>query len=333
MPLKQATKRIIISSEEVNSHGFWTKTDGIDLSLYNQNPIMLWQHNRPKKEATVSDVLPIGIIQDIKLENNLLTGLPAFDDTDEFAMRIYNKYEAGIINMASAGLEPRKLLTDSAHMKNGAPCLVECLLKEVSLTDIGSNKGALKLFNSGKEIQLNSPEDIIVLFQKENNTDMLKQKELIGLLQLSDDSNEDNIINAVKNLQTEHLALTNKNKLLADQLADLQKKSDAEKIATLVDGAVAAKKITPAQKEQYVKLAEKDFEGVRAIIDTMPAHTSVETALGDKNDAQKDIELTELTKQSGDELFRSGKLQRLKELSMPHFKVKYKEFTGKDYAE
>lgn len=50
-------KRIIISDESVNCYGTWVKTDGVDISQYERNPVLLWMHWRG---------IIIGCIKDIK---------------------------------------------------------------------------------------------------------------------------------------------------------------------------------------------------------------------------------------------------------------------------
>ncbi|QXU42082.1 hypothetical protein [Pedobacter sp. D749] len=42
--MKRASKRIILTSENVNRYGFRVLTDGIDLTQYGKNPLMLWMH-------------------------------------------------------------------------------------------------------------------------------------------------------------------------------------------------------------------------------------------------------------------------------------------------
>ena len=52
-------KRIIIRDESVNCYGTWVKTDGVDISQYERNPVLLWMHWRG---------IIIGCIKDIKKE-------------------------------------------------------------------------------------------------------------------------------------------------------------------------------------------------------------------------------------------------------------------------
>ncbi|RAZ95836.1 hypothetical protein DK853_27850, partial [Klebsiella oxytoca] len=62
-------ERIRISNETLNQYGTCVKTDGVDLSQYERNPILLWMHQRG---------VIIGMIKDIRRENGEITGEPYF---------------------------------------------------------------------------------------------------------------------------------------------------------------------------------------------------------------------------------------------------------------
>ena len=67
-------KRIRISNETLNCYGTWVRTDGVDLSQYERNPVLLWMHERG---------CVIGMVKDIRRENGEITGEPWFDDVRE----------------------------------------------------------------------------------------------------------------------------------------------------------------------------------------------------------------------------------------------------------
>ncbi|MGL4908156.1 MAG: hypothetical protein ACRC3G_02380, partial [Bacteroidales bacterium] len=96
-------KRIVLSDESVNSYGFWVKTDGIDLTQFKRNPIMLWNHNRSYTDSTNTQ-LPIGKWSNIEVKDGVLSAEPVFDLQDKFAAEIARKYEQGILSMASIGI-------------------------------------------------------------------------------------------------------------------------------------------------------------------------------------------------------------------------------------
>ena len=151
-------RRVVISDENLNSFGFWVKTDGIDISQFEKNPILLWMHNRAFR-GTKDEVLPIGRVEDLKFENGALTGLPVFDQNDEFAKTIESKWEAKILNMCSPGLQPVELSEAPEFLKSGQirPTLLKSKLRELSIADLGSNDNALALAlydNDGQLITL-----------------------------------------------------------------------------------------------------------------------------------------------------------------------------------
>ena len=136
-------KRIVISDESINSRGFWVKTDGIDLSAFLKNPIMLWNHNRDWN-GTINTQLPIGYWKDLRIENGVLTGEPVFDEKDEFAVRIKQKYEDGILNACSIGFTAIEWSDAPEMLKPGqsVSTVTRCRLKEISICDIPSNANA-----------------------------------------------------------------------------------------------------------------------------------------------------------------------------------------------
>ncbi len=331
MALKPASKRVTITDESVNSYKFCTLTAGIDIGLYTENPILLWMHKRADEQ------LPIGVMQDVKLETNgSYTGLPAFDDTDPFAMQLYNKYESGMLNMVSAGLEPVEVQGDGNFLKGKAPCLSKSIMTEVSLVDIGANSKAhkVKLYSKGRPLELSSAKDLIKLFNDNSDTMIVIPKSITELLKLSETATESEILTALKNNNAEIVRLTTELGTSKTAHENLLKEVNGNKIIALVDTAIKEKKITPAQKEQYITLATSNYDVVKGILDATASHLTLAEQLDNKNDqAANASELAELLKLSASQLFTTDKMERLKELSLPSFKIKYKEYTGVDFTE
>ena len=142
---------------------------------------------------------------DLKLEDGKLHGTPVFDDSDEFAMQIYNKVENGTIRMASVGLRAIKW-----EIKAGDLWLEQSELREVSMVDIGANQQALALYDSNNdliklsdvkrnlinnqktmEINLNSAEVLLKLNMREGFSTSAEVLEAIGkLVDLNEDQNK-----------------------------------------------------------------------------------------------------------------------------------------------
>jgi hypothetical protein len=149
LDMKKSSKRFLVSSEEKNSQGFRVRTAGIRLGQYEKNPLLLWMHKRPKGDST-EEILPLGNGVDMVIENGNLYGVPLFDPSDAFALKIHNKVENGTIRMASAGLHPISWKED----ENGELWLWDSELVEWSLCDIGANPEALavSLYNADGEL-------------------------------------------------------------------------------------------------------------------------------------------------------------------------------------
>lgn len=329
MALKKTTNRIVISDESVNSYGFRTITNGISLMQYEKNPVFLWMHYRANK-GTKDEVLPIGIVTDLKIEDGKLTGQPQFDDTDEFAMKLYNKFESGIIRMSSPGLYPVKFDDKKELMLAGQtlPTLTKSVLKEVSLCDIGSNDNALQY---PAEVVLYDENDAIInlsdksFFNKYKIPTPMTNISLAAVaktLNLKDDAAESDIVTAINSLKKEKDDAVQK-------LADLVKSANADKIKTLLDKAEADRKLTAPQRAHFEKLALSDFDSAKSIIDSMPSYQSAENSV--QTGKSGGAELEALKKLSAKELWKDGKMERLKELDEATFKLKYKELYGEDY--
>ncbi len=144
--MPKSTKTFILSNEKVNSHGFRIITGGIDLADFKANPIMYWNHQYPTGEKA-TERMPIGFWTDIQVDGDVVSAVPDFDGSDEFAMTIYNKVEHGTLRAASCAILPIELSSDPADMLPGQtlPTYKRSSLKEASIVDRGSNPEAVTL--------------------------------------------------------------------------------------------------------------------------------------------------------------------------------------------
>ena len=108
-------KDVIISTEAVNSYGSRVLTSGIDQSQYERNPVLLWMHRRSWEPGA----MPIGKVENLRIEDGRLIGTPVFDQNDDFAKQIESKWENGFLRMASAGLETVETTPDPALVLPG----------------------------------------------------------------------------------------------------------------------------------------------------------------------------------------------------------------------
>jgi len=323
--MPKSTKRFVLSDETENALGFAVMTDGVDLAQFQRNPIALWMHSRARGNSK-SEVLPLGHWQDIEVKDGKITAIPYFDDKDEFAMQIYHKVEDGHIRMASAGLgnyeldlieedeyllrtgrNPSVMVELSEGERRMMPILKKCKMIEASIVDIGSNDGALVLYDeSDNMIQLNSKEDVLKLsanlIKSQNPQTVTKLTVLAAVLNLSAEANEDQIKSAIEGVIGERNAYK-------EEAETLKAKAKTDAINLMLDTAISEGRIVEAEKAGFAKLAAADIESVKSVIDARPKHVKVAEYLGAKE--SKD-ELATLSALSWDELDKQGKLSTVK---------------------
>lgn len=342
--MKKSSKRFTISTEAENRHGFQVKTAGIELAEFTENPIMLWMHRRPKGESR-DEILPLGFWEDVELRDGRLTAVPVFDDTDNFAMTIYNKVENGTIRMASAGLKPKN--GDEAWgLVDGMPWLLKSAAVEFSIVDIGSNPEALSvaLYDDSNELITLSADFLQTLTPKLNNNMKVinLSADVLPVIGLVDGAKPEDVLAKITEIVT--LAADQKNQLVtlaADKTAaeakaaSLQIKLDEQvnlaqdaKAIALVDKGCEDRKYTADQVPNLLKLAKLDYEGTKSVIDSMPGNATAKSVMLSGQQAANE----EYVKLSWDEMDKSGKLLALKASDLELFKAKFKEKFNKEYG-
>ncbi len=266
-------KDVIISTEAVNSYGCRVLTSGIDLSQYQRNPVLLWMHRRSWEPGA----MPIGRVDNLRVEDGKLIGTPVFDQNDDFARQIESKWDNGFLRMASAGLEIIEKTDDPGLIIAGQirETVTRSKLIEVSIVDIGGNDEALQLYEAeGKLLKLaageDSPELPLLRLKREaepepeetpgeseensnhinNSTQM--NKEQLTLLGLPE--------NATEEQATAALALMK-------QRADNAESIELAAVTQAVDRAVAERRIVADQRDHYIKLGKA--AGLQMLGDTL----------------------------------------------------------------
>jgi hypothetical protein len=328
-------KTFVLSDESLNSYGFRILTAGIDVEQFIKNPIMLFMHNRPFR-GSKDEYSVIGRWENIRKEDGKLIADAVFDLNDPFAKSIADKVESNFLRMASIGARPIETSADPKYLVAGQQyeTVTKCIAKEASIVDIGSNDNALALadvpalYNEQEaliELSTNGNNPIIPSLQNQNQMKIeeINLKELAQMLGLNESPTAQEFTEVVKKLLTDKSTL-------AQKVNDLESEKENDKIVSLVDGAVAAKKITADQKEKYVKLAKADFNTTKEVLDGMKAYQPIEKVLSD-DEITSDKEVAQLIKLSYDELWKAGKLETLKAKNLDAFKLKFKEAFNKEY--
>lgn len=337
--MKKSSKKFKVSTQKKNDKGFRVKTSGIDITEYQQNPIMLYMHQRPtgknRNEAGV-----IGNFVDLNKEGEVLWGVPSFDDTDDYALKLFNKVENNVLRMCSAGLIPKKWGKD----ENGDIWLLESKLFEVSIADVGSNSEAFSVDlyseKDGEIVKL-SVAQIKSNFNPNTNMKLITlSAEAVALGLSATLTTEEAVEAAVKQLVTlasekeqEIVKLTgdlgtanDAKKTAEDALVALQAETKKAENKAFVALAHKAGKFVKADIPKYEKLMAEAPETGKEIIDAMPANPSVMEQLKGGEGSENPI-----LKLTYEELDAQGKLETLKADYPEVFKVKFKEKWGKEY--
>ncbi len=273
-------KEVIISTEAVNSYGSRVLTAGIDLSQYERNPVLLWMHRRSWEPGA----MPIGKVENLRIEGDKLIGTPVFDQNDDFAKRIESKWENGYLRMASAGLETVETSPDPALVLPGQTrvTVTRSKLVEVSIVDIGGNDEALQLYGQeGKLLKLAAGEDAPALpllrlsnpeptpeeepgegeepesgrhINNNQKQTTAMNKEQLTLLGLPDGASDEQATAALQLMKTK-----------ADSAAALRLAA----VTQCVDQAIADRKILAAQRDHFIKLGKS--AGAEMLADTFKA--------------------------------------------------------------
>lgn len=326
-------KRIVISDESLNSYGFWVMTDGIDLSAFLKNPVMLWNHNRSSL-GTNLDQLPIGRWKDLRIENGVLTGEPVFDENDEFAEKIRKKYESGILNACSIGFAPLEWSDAPEMLKEGqtVATVTRCRLLEISICDIPSNANATVVLYGDDDKAINLSDLPRMAIGPKINNNM--PKEIALKLGLDENASPQACVNAIDELKSEiasHEAtrqnLEQENRQLKQRLKaidDAEAEAQKQEVVNLLDDAVKSGRIDAKARPQFEKLFELDHEAAKTALAALPERKPMEAKPAGTGDG-------DLCKMSWDELDKAERLYELKTKYPDIYQQKFNEKFNKKH--
>lgn len=232
--------KVVISTPSLNSYGTRVLTSGIDIEQYKKNPILLYMHRRGEREDA-----PIGRVEDVHIEGDKLVGSLVFDEKDDFARKVAQKWADGFLRMVSAGLTIIELSDDPAVLLPGQRrmTITKSKLDEVSVVDIGANDDALALYNAeGGRITLAQGDDLsLPLLQTTPtpNTSQSMNEKIVLALGLSKEATEEQVLGAI---------------------AQMKEKSEASDKLTLslvtaqVDEAIRQGRISAEARETYLQI-------------------------------------------------------------------------------
>ena len=299
---------VLCDSETINSYGFKTDVKGINLSRFEKNPVMLYQHN----PHTV-----IGRWKDIKIEGGQLSATPVFDMEDPEAAEIARKVEQGFIKGCSMGIVIKQMTRTK-----GIDTATESVLLEASIVSIPADENALVVYDSEDKQNQLSINDFNKLFY------IMEKKEP----ELQPDNSEITLSQRNMELQAQVDEQTDTIKALNAKIDELKRdlaERDYREAEAFVDKAIADGKITEEVKSEalsfylsFPKETEKLFGAIKS---------------ADEPSALQRQTLSEMVNQKAepsqtwDELDRADKLRNLKANNPEEFKRLYKEKFHKEW--
>ena len=242
-------KTFILSDSSLNSYGFKINMEKLHLKRFEANPVMLHNHYEM-----------VGRWEDIQLKDGKLTATPVFleGEGEELAQKVKARVESDFLKGASIGINILKVEYDVNEIPVAEVEILEC-----SVVDIPSNANAIVLYDNegqkleGKALEL-SLKETIKRKSKPKQTNMKLSAEALKALGVEPTATAEEISTAI-------LAMENAKELLTDKLNAEQK----AKVDKLINGALSVGKFTADKKEQYLKLANIDFELAVSTIDSL----------------------------------------------------------------
>ena len=264
------TKRVRISNESLNCYGTRVLTAGMNVEQYNRNPVLLYMHQRGQV---------IGYVKDLKVENGEVTGELVFDEASELSVRCKKQWEFGSLKMVSVGIDILETSEDAEFLVQGqtAPTITKSKLFEVSLVDIGANDDAIVLQKDGVLLTLgkNAAEVLPLLHSNNNNqkTKQMDQEKLALELGLPKDADEATINAKLAKLRADGAE--------AETLRQERDTLRAARIETLVNAAIAEKKIGEDKKQQFLDLGKKiGADELKQTFDAMSPQVKLSNIVG-----------------------------------------------------
>lgn len=305
---------VLCDSETINSYGFKTDVNGINLSRFEKNPVMLYQHN----PHTV-----IGRWEDIKIEGGQLSATPVFDMEDPEAAEIARKVEQGFIKGCSMGIVIKQMTRTK-----GIDTATESVLLEASIVSIPADENALVVYDSEDKQNQLSINDFNKLFY------IMEKKEKP---ELQPDNSEITLSQRNMELQAQVDEQTDTIKALNAKIDELQHdlaERDYREAEAFVDKAIADGKITEEVKSEalsfylsFPKETEKLFANIKGVEADEVAEPQSSISLSQM------MEKKAAPTQTWDELDRiPGALRKLKDENPEEFKRLYREKFNQEWT-
>lgn len=142
--LTEGEVEFVVSTNALDAHGERINVDGIDVTDFKKNPVVLWGHDGFN--------LPIAKATKIWKEDGKLMARAKFYLKDTFANKVYNYIVDGFLNAVSIGGMVKEWGDDGITIE-------KLLMKEFSVVSVPANQEALvasKSFSGEQRAELNA---------------------------------------------------------------------------------------------------------------------------------------------------------------------------------
>jgi len=248
-------KTVRISNSSLNCYGTRVLTSGVDFEQYKRNPIILWMHSRAWR-GTNNEILPIGIMENIRIEGDDILGDVSLKASTDFEKQISQKWDDGVLRMVSPNFDviavdesPQLALPGQTRAT-----VTKAKLIEVSIVDIGGNDDNLQLNYNGKTLKLSEggecPDIPLLHSNKQKKAKEMDLKKIALAFGLTESATEADILT---------LASRFKNK--DDEVSELKNQLESLKLAGItqkVNAAIAEGRLPADKKDSMIKLGKLD---------------------------------------------------------------------------
>lgn len=301
-------KIILCDSTTINSYGFRTDVTGINLSRFNKNPVMLYNHD-PERI--------IGRWEHVKTDGNQLIAEPVFDMEDPFAAEIARKVEQGFIKGCSMGLVIKNI-----SQSKGIDVATNSVLIEASIVGIPSDENALVVYDNEenkKKLSINDFNKLFYQMENKETTTSIHNSQL-----------------TIDDLQAELAAKTDIITDLSSQIDELKKElaeRDFREAEAHINALIEAGHISEEVKSIALAFYLSNPEDTDKLLSSVTAKT-------ESKPESKTVSLSELLKTSPkkvertwDDLDKAGELKRLKEINPEEFRRLFFAKFGTEYSD
>lgn len=288
---KKIDKEFCITDDSVNVYKYRCLTAGLQLDEVKKNPIGYHMHNREK-----------GVVvrwEDFRIDGDKVFATPVVNLSHPEGQSIADQIESGFLNAASVG--KIKVLEASSAKNLMLPgqekaTITKWFPREISLVDIPGNYNALaNLFDKDdQELNLSDLENFTI----ENMSNTLQAATILAALNLKD-GDESEVVTAINDL----VAKADKADVLEKDLKDLKAESVTKQVEDLIAKGTNDKKLTNEVAASLKNSFADNPDGLKDLIDKMPAQISVTAEIKNKEELEK------YTGKTWDQLYASDEIE------------------------